>query len=124
MSISFQTTNPIPANAQIKFYVPTDQALIGSTTFTVTDKSGSGTVSIVSTLSGPTSNFNIFTVKEWCSNDNGGISCPTTFTSKIDITGLKNPANAYFPSNSIKIEIYTSAGDKIDSVSTNFYTIP
>jgi hypothetical protein len=29
---------------------------------------------------------------------------------------MKNPANARLPSLSIKIEIYTAAGDKIDAV--------
>ncbi|CDW89223.1 UNKNOWN [Stylonychia lemnae] len=124
LTISFSTTNPIPANAQIKFYIPTDQALIDTTTFGATDMSGIGSVGIVTTLAGPTSNYNTFTLKEWCSDDNGGLSCPNTFTSKVQISGMKNPANARFPTNSIKIEIYTSAGDKIDAVSTDIYTIP
>jgi hypothetical protein len=68
-------------------------------------------------LAGPTSSYNTFTLKEWCSDDNGGVSCPTTFTSKVQISGLKNPPNARLPSLSIKIEIYTSGGDKIDAVS-------
>lgn len=99
--------------------------MIDSTqTFAATDKSGSGLINIVTTLSGPVSNYNTFTLGEWCSDDNGGTSCPTTFTSSVELTGFKNPPNARFPTNSIKIEIYTSAGDKIDAVSSNFYTIP
>lgn len=52
------------------------------------------------------------------------MQCLASFTSKIKITGFKNPANARFPSYSIIIEIYTSAGDKIDSVSSDLYTLP
>jgi hypothetical protein len=70
--------------------------------------------------------YQTFDVQEWCSSLNGGTSCPAlTYTSTIEITkGLKNPPNAMFPSNSIKIEIYTSANDKIDAVTSNLLTIP
>jgi len=59
----------------------------------------------------------------WCSS---GGSCPAQ-TNYISLTvdqGYKNPPNARFPSNSIKIETYTSAGDKIDAIFTNLITIP
>lgn len=124
-TLSFQTTNPIPANAKVSFSIPTDQALVdSSTTFAATDNSGSGTVSILTTLAGPSSGYITFTLKEWCSDDNGGTSCPPTYSSSVIINGLKNPANARFPTNSIIIQIYTSAGDKIDAVSTSFFTTP
>lgn len=76
------------------------------------------------TLAGPASNLNTFTLKEWCSDDNGGTFCPPTYTSTVKITGLKNPVNARFPTLSIIIQIYTSAGAKIDAISTGFFTTP
>ena len=86
--------------------------------------SGSGSVQILTNLAGPTSSYNTFTLKEWCSDDNGGTSCPPTYTSTVKIAGLKNPLNARFPTLSIMIQITTSAGAKIDAVTTSFFTTP
>jgi len=49
----------------------------------------------------------------------------TTNQISLEVTqGFKNPANARFASNSIKIETYTSAGDMIDAVSSGLITVP
>lgn len=69
--------------------------------------------------------YQIFSVT-WCAT--AGVAACTLSTIKtlsIEISqGFKNPANARFASNSIKLEAYTSSGDKIDAVTSNVITIP
>jgi len=70
------------------------------------------------------SSYNTFTVVEWCSNNNGNAACPAGSSLQVQIKGFKNPANARFATNSIKIEITTSAGAIIDAITTSFFTTP
>ncbi len=69
--------------------------------------------------------YQIFSVT-WCATAGvAGCTSSTTNPPAIQITaGFKNPATARFATNSIKIEVYTSVGDKIDAVNTNVNTIP
>ena len=62
------------------------------------------------------------TVTEWCSGGNS--QCSSGQTYSIKIVGFKNPSTSVFPSNSIKVEITTSANKMVDSVTTNFFATP
>lgn len=88
------------------------------------DNADSEIVAVTTALAGPVSSYNTFTLREWCSNNNVNAACPSTYSHSLQVTGFNNPANARFPTNSIRIEITTSAGAIIDSITTSFFSTP
>jgi hypothetical protein len=127
LTLSFQSTNPIPKGALIKFYIPTDQAVLDGNAISVRDPvNPASVIAVKAGLATGVTPYLTFSVTEWCSDENSGKDCPASYTSTIEVTkGFKNPANARFPTNSIKIEVYTATGDfKVDAVSASLLTIP
>ncbi len=100
--------------------------MIAANSITLIEQSGSGVVNggSVSALSADTANYYTVQMTEFCSNDNGGTQCPNTYTSKVRLTGFKNPATSASPTKSWKIIISTSGGAQIDQVITGIFATP